>query len=88
MISIMLYFLSFSSVIGVLAGVFSWYSKDKKDRYLDLYKTILYDSRLREIIKYIIILVIFIPYTVFYMSAYFVSFSWVPDVLYKDRHIF
>ena len=70
--------------IGVIIGCSSW-TEDKPIYYLDLYKEILDSKILRSFIKLLLIIIFFIPQTVFYLTYFLVSFKFIPYILYKDR---
>lgn len=74
--------------IGILSGVFNWVEPVKNNGhygYLDLYKDILKNQKIRSFTKILIIIIVFYPYTVIAVVNFVVSFKIFPYIIYKDR---
>lgn len=74
-------------VLGIALGVGSWFTPIT-GRWNEIFIDVLKSERLRTPVKYIIILIIFIPVMILFTCYYIVSFRFIPDLLFKDRNIF
>lgn len=79
-----------SLFLGFGVGIGNWFTDfDLKNKYkfgyLDLFKDVLNSKKLRTTSKYIICLIVFVPYTIFMLTWFIVSLRIIPYLLYNDR---
>lgn len=81
------YIIALSITVGIMLGILSWFTPIT-GRWNEIFIDVLKSERLRTPVKYIIILIIFIPVMILFTCYYIVSFRFIPDLLFKDRDIF